>query len=153
MARSMSRRELSQSAEQVRSLLFMFGSLTITYIWLCPQEDLEQLIRLWDHKQVSGASDAIAPGARIGSEMAGAVGVGGEELEGPDGQQETQQCSSTDRLLALKHAEVRGWFLGAKLGDIRRGNVEEWVAWAFHNTTPTQLSEQVRARLFLCLCL
>jgi hypothetical protein len=43
---------------------------------------------------------------------------------------------------ALKHAEVRGWFFGAPIESIRRGNLEEWVAWAFHNTLPTLLSER-----------
>jgi hypothetical protein len=37
---------------------------------------------------------------------------------------------------------VRGWFFGAPIEAIRRGNVEEWVAWAFHNTLPTLLSER-----------
>ena len=33
------------------------------------------------------------------------------------------------QLLALKHAELRGWFLGARLEDLRTENVYEWAAW------------------------
>lgn len=33
--------------------------------------------------------------------------------------------------LAMKRAAVSGWFMGADCSAIQRGNVEQWVAWAF----------------------
>lgn len=51
------------------------------------------------------------------------------------------------QLLALKWAEVSGWFLGSNPVDLRRGNIEEWAAWAFfdvaskHDLTAKQLEE------------
>jgi len=38
---------------------------------------------------------------------------------------------SSPRRLALKRAAVSGWFLGASVPSIRRGNLEQWVSWAF----------------------
>ena len=35
------------------------------------------------------------------------------------------------RKMALKKASISGWFLGAPLSTIRRGNLEQWVCWAF----------------------
>ena len=55
-------------------------------------------------------------------------------------QQPLQQADSADfhwdkldqvQVLALKWAEVSGWFLGSNPVDLRLGNVEEWAAWAF----------------------
>ncbi|KAK3238030.1 hypothetical protein CYMTET_51930 [Cymbomonas tetramitiformis] len=46
-------------------------------------------------------------------------------------------------ILALKHAEVSGWFLGAPVSSIKLGNLEEWLAWAFFHTTPKELAEMI----------
>jgi hypothetical protein len=48
--------------------------------------------------------------------------------------------SAEDDLLSLKHAEFSGWFLGADVRTIRRGNVVEWTAWAFFDTTENWLT-------------
>eukprot|EP00927_Polykrikos_kofoidii_P036501 TRINITY_DN30823_c0_g1_i1.p1 TRINITY_DN30823_c0_g1~~TRINITY_DN30823_c0_g1_i1.p1 ORF type:complete len:886 (-),score=137.94 TRINITY_DN30823_c0_g1_i1:55-2712(-) len=52
-------------------------------------------------------------------------------------------------VLALKQAEASGWFLKRdnrserwpinRLGEIRRGNVKEWCAWAFYNAEPEEV--------------
>jgi pimeloyl-ACP methyl ester carboxylesterase len=36
-----------------------------------------------------------------------------------------------ERKLLLKKASISGWFLGAPISEIRRGNLEQWVCWAF----------------------
>eukprot|EP00931_Biecheleriopsis_adriatica_P041820 TRINITY_DN23858_c0_g1_i1.p1 TRINITY_DN23858_c0_g1~~TRINITY_DN23858_c0_g1_i1.p1 ORF type:complete len:687 (-),score=135.67 TRINITY_DN23858_c0_g1_i1:30-1940(-) len=66
-----------------------------------------------------------------------------------------QQLADEAEVLALKHAEGSGWFLKmparqerwpvSRLQELRRGNVDEWVAWAFFNCTADQLPESRRA--------
>jgi hypothetical protein len=43
------------------------------------------------------------------------------------------------RKLMLKRAALSGWFLGADCAQIRRGNVAQWVAWAFFLNRPRHL--------------
>ena len=43
------------------------------------------------------------------------------------------------RKLMLKRAALSGWFLGADCAKIRRGNVAQWVAWAFFLNRPRHL--------------
>lgn len=39
------------------------------------------------------------------------------------------------QLMALKHAQLQGWFHGAQLDSIYKENVREWIAWGFNNTS------------------
>ena len=43
------------------------------------------------------------------------------------------------QLIALKRAEVSGWFLGGDSSNLKRGNVQEWLAWAFWDSTPAAI--------------
>mmetsp|Transcript_41060 Transcript_41060/g.113097 ORF Transcript_41060/g.113097 Transcript_41060/m.113097 type:complete len:639 (-) Transcript_41060:65-1981(-) len=69
-----------------------------------------------------------------------------------------QQRQTIERMVddaemnALKRAEFSGWFLQreggacerwptARLGEIRVGNIEEFVAWGFYNCRPDELPE------------
>ena len=46
------------------------------------------------------------------------------------------------RKLALKRACVSGWFLGAEVTSIFRGNLVQWVAWAFFLKRPEELTDR-----------
>jgi hypothetical protein len=42
---------------------------------------------------------------------------------------------------------LRGWFLGAPLALVRRGNLEQWLAWAFFGRRWRELDEDARAEV------
>ena len=45
-----------------------------------------------------------------------------------------------------------GWFFGAPFSSIKRGNVEELIAYGFYTTRLQELSEEVRAAVRLAPC-
>ena len=58
-----------------------------------------------------------------------------EEKQGITGATTTdvvaQHTTPSERKAELKRASISGWFFGAPLSSIRRGNLEQWVCWAF----------------------
>jgi len=88
-----------------------------------PQANVEGLLRLWGEAGPDNENDADSEATPAPSPESLSRSSSGFQWEKIDQVQ----------LLALKWAEVTGWFLGSKPGEIRRGNVEEWVAWAFFN--------------------
>jgi len=50
----------------------------------------------------------------------------------------------TAQLRALKLAEISGWCQGAHPEDVRRGNIEEWVIWAFFNAPSKDALPQIQ---------
>jgi len=53
-----------------------------------------------------------------------------------------------ERLLRLKRAELSGWFWGADVETLRKGNIEEWLAeYFFHNSTPQEVALEDRGEL------
>lgn len=61
-------------------------------------------------------------------------------------------------MVAMKRAEVSGWFLqrsgprgarwpAARVHEIRRGNLEEWLAWAFFHCDPVDVPKDRRSEL------
>jgi len=74
-------------------------------------EGVEGLLRLWSEGEGRSPRDIDA----TRKEWAG-LATAGEPL-------------AQRQYVAFKRAEVSGWFLGAATSTLRRGNVEEWVAW------------------------
>uniref|UniRef100_A0A7S2NA63 AB hydrolase-1 domain-containing protein n=1 Tax=Alexandrium andersonii TaxID=327968 RepID=A0A7S2NA63_9DINO len=64
-----------------------------------------------------------------------------------------EQLADDAEVLALKQAEVAGWFLKrgsrqdrwpmSRVAELRRGNIKEWVAWAFFNCS-TEMAPRAR---------
>ena len=70
--------------------------------------------------------------------------------------EETQEES--EDIKALKHAEVAGWFLHwrrgrwqrwptSRVGEICRGNLGQWMAWAFWNCEPQDVPDDRRVEM------
>ena len=43
------------------------------------------------------------------------------------------------QVLALRRAEISGWFLGAPCQSIHKDNAEEWICWAFFDATRAEV--------------
>jgi len=91
------------------------------------ESGIEQLLRDWsDAKSAAGKVDFV-PTAVTDSERLAA-----------------EQLVDEAEIITLKRAEACGWFMInprrterwpiSRIGDLRRGNVLEWVAWAFWNS-------------------
>jgi len=65
--------------------------------------------------------------------------VGLDQLGSPGEGQRSPQSIEDAQFMAFKRAEVSGWFLGAATNTLKRGNLEQWVAWAFWNATPEDI--------------
>lgn len=111
------------------------------------ESNVEQLLREWSKAEdiAEGMDDAEAGGrmSRVGS-------LSAQERE------DLEKIYDDAEMLALKHAEVSGWFLQAhsserwpasRVCEIHRGNVAEWMAWAFFHCDPAGLPESRRLEL------
>lgn len=103
------------------------------------ESNVEQLLREWDSlKRVT--SQNLAPAVMLGEKERAAMENAMDDAE----------------LLALKHAEISGWFFDRRTGcrwpaanvaEIYRGNLAEWMAWAFFHCTPDEVPAQRRHEL------
>lgn len=103
------------------------------------ESNVEQLLREWDSlKRVT--SQNLAPAVMLGEKERAAMENAMDDAE----------------LLALKHAEISGWFFDRRTGcrwpaanvaEIHRGNLAEWMAWAFFHCTPDEVPAQRRHEL------
>jgi len=88
------------------------------------ESSVEQLLRDWEEAQHAAASVDFDPVAVPDSERAA-----------------VEQLVDQAEILTMKRAEACGWFMRApacnerwplsQVGDLRRENVREWIAWAF----------------------
>lgn len=97
------------------------------------ESGVEQLLRDWHDSRstASGLDQDLVPTAVTDADRAA-----------------IEQLADDAEVLALKQAEVSGWFFRrrdmerwprSRVRDLRRGNIEEWVAWAFFNCTPEEV--------------
>lgn len=103
------------------------------------ESNVEQLLREWDSiKRVT--SQNIAPAVLLSEKERMAMESAMDDAE----------------LLALKHAEISGWFFdrrtgcrwpAAQVAELCRGNLAEWMAWAFFHCTPAEVPAQRRQEL------
>lgn len=103
------------------------------------ESNVEQLLREWDSlKRVTLQN--LAPAVMLGEKERAAMENAMDDAE----------------LLALKHAEISGWFFDRRTGcrwpaanvaEIHRGNLAEWMAWAFFHCTPDEVPAQRRHEL------
>lgn len=88
------------------------------------ESSVEQLLRDWHEARHAAVSVDFEPTAVPDSERAS-----------------VEQLVDQAEILTMKRAEACGWFVKApgrnerwplsRIGDLRRGNVREWIAWAF----------------------
>ena len=103
------------------------------------ESNVEQLLREWDSLN-RVTSQNLAPAVMMGEKERTAMENAMDDAE----------------LLALKHAEISGWFFDRRSGcrwpaahvaEICRGNLAEWMAWAFFHCTPEEVPAQRRHEL------
>ncbi|CAE8642512.1 unnamed protein product [Polarella glacialis] len=102
------------------------------------ESGIEQLLRDWQVSRSAASSDFCDPICVTDADRAA--------IETLTDQAET---------LALKQAETSGWFLKcperqerwpiSRLRELKRGNVDEWVAWAFFNCQVDEVPESRKA--------
>jgi len=95
------------------------------------ESGMEELLRDWHDARRSAGSIDLAPMAVAECERT------------------MQQLVDKAEILALKRAEASGWFVKnprraerwptTRIGELRIGNVREWVAWAFFNCVPEEV--------------
>ncbi|CAK9089763.1 unnamed protein product [Durusdinium trenchii] len=123
-----------------RSLRIMTSVVTCSALHPKRNEsNVEQLLREWDSiKRVT--SQNIAPAVLLSEKERMAMESAMDDAE----------------LLALKHAEISGWFFdrrtgcrwpAAQVAELCRGNLAEWMAWAFFHCTPAEVPAQRRQEL------
>lgn len=99
------------------------------------ESNVEQLLREWDsrERERGSASSSLAPAVLLSEKERLAM----------------ERLIDDAEMLALKHAEISGWFLerrrpscrwpAAEVDKIRRGNLAEWMAWAFFHCLPNEV--------------
>jgi len=105
------------------------------------ESSMEELLREWDDFTASPTSCSSSP-----------------HLAGLDGKPSSQQLQDIEaaETLALKRAEVSGWFLhhrtqerwpAVRLSEIGRDNLVEFAAWVFFHSTPQEMPTERMAEL------
>ncbi|CAJ1417026.1 unnamed protein product [Effrenium voratum] len=103
------------------------------------ESNVEQLLREWDSLKKVGSQN-MAPAVLLSEQERVTV----------------ESALDNAELMALKHAEISGWFfdrrtgerwLAAKVAEICRGNLAEWMAWAFFHCTPDEVPPQRREEM------
>lgn len=99
------------------------------------ESNVEELLREWDTlKGVNSQSQNMAPAVLTSEKERMAF----------------ERAMDDAEMMALKHAEISGWFFdrrtgcrwsAARVAEICRGNLAEWMAWAFFHCTPDEVPE------------
>ncbi|CAE7824240.1 CYP704C1 [Symbiodinium sp. CCMP2456] len=99
------------------------------------ESNVEELLREWDTlKRVNSQSQNMAPAVLVSEKERMAF----------------ERAMDDAEMMALKHAEISGWFFdrrtgcrwsAARVAEICRGNLAEWMAWAFFHCTPDEVPE------------